>query len=115
MALSETIVAADLGPPYIGLQGAGDHPHRRRLAGAVGTEEREDLAAFDLEVDLVDGEEAAETAFKGAELEQGVEHPSIPLPSAVHCYLILSFTSASLALPAKAGWRSGRSDRVVCP
>src|SRR5262249_39194584 len=34
---------------------AGEHPHRRRLAGAVGTEERDDFAARDVEADVVDG------------------------------------------------------------
>ena len=37
-----------------------EHPHHGRLAGAVGAEQSEDLAATDLEVDLVDGGESAE-------------------------------------------------------
>ncbi len=37
-----------------------EHPHDRRLAGAVGAEQSEDLAATDFEVDLVDRGERAE-------------------------------------------------------
>jgi hypothetical protein len=39
---------------------AADHPHRARLAGAVGPEEAERLAAADLDVDAVDRGEVAE-------------------------------------------------------
>ena len=41
-------------------QQAGQHPDRRRLAGAVRAEEAEDAAAGDVEADRVDGGEAAE-------------------------------------------------------
>ena len=40
-------------------QQRGQHPHRRRLAGAVRAEEAVDLALRDLEVDAVDGVNAA--------------------------------------------------------
>src|SRR5262249_19908112 len=39
---------------------ASDHPHRRRLAGAVGTQESQDLAARHGEADVVDGGDRAE-------------------------------------------------------
>ena len=42
---------------------AGQDAHRRRLAGAVGAEEAEDLAALDAEADVVDGGDAA-VAFR---------------------------------------------------
>ena len=38
------------------------HPHRRRLAGAVGAEQRDDLALRDFEADVVDGDAGAEVA-----------------------------------------------------
>ena len=38
----------------------GDHPQRRRLAAARRAEQREELAAADLEVEVVDGHEVAE-------------------------------------------------------
>ena len=37
----------------------GEHPDRRRLAGAVGAEQAEHLAGADLEVDALDGLDAA--------------------------------------------------------
>ena len=45
--------------PVDGRHVAGQDPHRRRLAGAVGPEEAEDLALVDAEADVVDGGEAA--------------------------------------------------------
>ena len=41
-------------------RGAADHPHRRGLAGAVGTKEPERLAPGDVEVDSIDRRERAE-------------------------------------------------------
>ena len=38
---------------------AGQHPHDRRLAGAVRAEQRDDLAVRNVERDLVDGDERA--------------------------------------------------------
>ena len=40
-------------------QQRGEHQHRRRLAGAVRAQEAVDLARRDLEVDAVDGADAA--------------------------------------------------------
>src|SRR5205823_11322414 len=42
---------------------AGQYPHRRRLAGAVGAEKAEDFASFDAEADVVDRGNAA-VAFR---------------------------------------------------
>ena len=53
-----------------GRRGAADHPHRRRLAGAVGSEEAERLAAVDLDVDAVDGGEVAEALDQAACFDQ---------------------------------------------
>ena len=50
---------------------AADHPHRRRLAGAVRSEEPERLAAVDLDVDPVDGREVAEPLDEPARFDQG--------------------------------------------
>ena len=46
-------------------QQAGQHLHRRGLAAAVGPEKAEDLAALDLEADVVDGGEVAEARGSG--------------------------------------------------
>ena len=44
-----------MAPPLRGVLEAQQGPDHRRLAGAVGAEEAEDLARFDLEADLVQG------------------------------------------------------------
>jgi hypothetical protein len=49
------VAAAELDSPIVRPLEAGDQPERRRLAGARRTEEREELAGADLEVDPVDG------------------------------------------------------------
>ena len=45
----------------IGLQRTGEHPHGRRLAGAVGPEKSDDLAHIDLEVEVFHGDEFTES------------------------------------------------------
>ena len=49
---------------------AADHPHRRALAGAVRPEEAERLAALDVEVDAVDGDELAEALDEAARVDR---------------------------------------------
>ena len=53
---------------------AGDHPHRGRLARAVRTEEAEDLAARDVDVDAAHGLELAEALAQAAGLYETVPH-----------------------------------------
>ena len=43
----------------MGFKQRGQDPHGRRLARAVGADEAEHVAAIELEVDLVDGEQLA--------------------------------------------------------
>src|SRR3546814_7114149 len=52
------------------LEQAGQHLHRRRLAAAVRTQEAEDLAALDPEIDLVDRGEIAEATGKSLGLNR---------------------------------------------
>ena len=47
---------------FAGRQQAGQHFHRRGLAAAVGADKAEDLAAPDVEIDMIDGGEIAEAA-----------------------------------------------------
>ena len=49
---------------------AADHPHRRRLARAVRPEEAERLAALEVEVDPVDGDEVVEALDQTARLDE---------------------------------------------
>jgi hypothetical protein len=59
-------------PSAGGPQERGEHPHRRRLAGAVRTEKPVDLPRGDLEVDAVDGLDAAlELARQLVRLDRG--------------------------------------------
>src|SRR4029077_6336995 len=61
--LVEDVEPGDNRFAFRGRHVAGQNPHRRRLAGAVGAEEPEDLAALDAEADVVDGGHAA-VAFR---------------------------------------------------
>ena len=54
-ALAHHVVAGDLRGPRRRLDQRGQHPERRRLAGAVGAEEGDELAVADLEVEAADG------------------------------------------------------------
>jgi hypothetical protein len=61
-----------------------EHAHGRRLAGAVGTEEAVDLAGRDLEIDPVDGLQAAlELALQPDDLDRG------DAPMLLHAQLVL--------------------------
>src|SRR5262249_30147413 len=53
--LIEDVEARDEGLAVGGRHVAGQYPHRRRFAGAVGPEKAENLASLDLEADVVDG------------------------------------------------------------
>ena len=54
-----------------GLRHAADHPHRRRLPRAVGSEEAERFTGLDPEVDAVDRDEVAEAFADLRPLDQG--------------------------------------------
>src|SRR5690606_24095740 len=54
--LLEDVEAVDLRAALRRRQEAGEDLHRRRLAGAVGPEEAEDLALLDGEVEVGDGD-----------------------------------------------------------
>ncbi len=59
LRLALHVVVVDDDPAGRGLQQPGNHSHRRRLAGAVRTEEAVDLAGLDAEADAIDGLELA--------------------------------------------------------
>ena len=52
-------LAADIGLAVVGVEQRGDHPHRRGFARSVGTDEPEDIAIVELEVDFVGGDQVA--------------------------------------------------------
>jgi hypothetical protein len=58
--LAADVVAEDLGMPAVDRQQRGQHLQHRGLAGAIGAEHAEDLAAAYLQVDAVDGALVAE-------------------------------------------------------
>ena len=65
------VEAGDAGVAAGRAQQRDEHPHRRRLAGAVGAEESVDLAGRDREVDAVDGPHAAlELAFQSDDFDR---------------------------------------------
>jgi hypothetical protein len=55
VGLGADVVSEDLGPATVEGEEGGKHLEHGRLAGAVGSEDAEDLASVDLEVDAVDG------------------------------------------------------------
>ena len=57
--LARHVLAAEEDLAGVGLLEARDHAQGRRLARARGPEHREELAAGDLEVDMVDGDDVA--------------------------------------------------------
>src|SRR4029453_2920340 len=56
-ALSHELDAAAGHPPVLGLEQTGDRLQRRRLAGAVGAEERDDLPLGDFQRESLEDEE----------------------------------------------------------
>ena len=66
-------VAADVGLAPGGVQQRGENPHRRRLAGAVGADEAEHVAAIELQVDRLDGEQLAVFLRQVAGFDHGGE------------------------------------------
>ena len=68
--LGDHVVARDPRRAAGGAQQRGQHPYRRRLAGAVWTQEGVDLTLGNLEVDAVDGPDAAlELAFEPCDVD----------------------------------------------
>ncbi len=61
------VVAGDRSPAAGRQQQRRQHPHGRRLAGAVGAEEAVDFALRDLEVDALHGPDLAEGAFEAGD------------------------------------------------
>src|SRR5262249_18638541 len=77
--------AVDGGGPAVGGEAARDDPQRRRLAGAVGAEEADDLAALDGEADAVEGDRRAVAFDEGGDLDHGaiMPDPARPRPSSL--------------------------------
>src|SRR6266404_6123891 len=89
--------------PLVGMHVAGDAVEERGLAGAVGTDEADDLARLDGERDLLVGEQAAEALRGGLDAQQrrhGIRAPAPAWPGGA------GETSAPTA--ARAGRWAGR-------
>ena len=65
------IGAGELDAPLVGQLEAGDQAQCRRLAGARWPEEREELAAGDVQRDAADGGEGAEALDEPGEADVG--------------------------------------------
>ena len=79
---SRDALAREREPPFGRLVEAGDAVEHRRLAGAVRADQRGDVAAADLERQVVDGDEAAEAHRQMFDDEQGIGLPAHqPCPS----------------------------------
>src|SRR5436309_3432235 len=90
----------------IGLERSEQHLDQRRLAGAVFTEQRVDLALRDVEVDVIARRQRAENLRKAANLEQ-VRPVMICTHSASHpvTRICSVFPLVSYARPASVGKR----------
>src|SRR5262249_54123727 len=66
--LFEDVEPRDEGLAFGGRHVAGQNPHGRRLAGAVGAEEAEDFAPLDAEADVVDRGDAPVTLREALDL-----------------------------------------------
>ena len=63
----------------VGRMGAREHAHQRRLAGAVATDEGDDLAGVEVDADAVDGVDAAEGHADVAHLDERDRPPVAPV------------------------------------
>src|SRR4029077_9935779 len=64
VGLGHDVVAGDAGVPSCWFEQRRQHADDGALAGAVGTEESEDRAVVDLEVDAIDRLHVAEVAYQ---------------------------------------------------
>src|SRR5690606_14379149 len=69
--------AADLDPPRTRRENAGDHPQRGSLAGSVGTQEAEQLAPLDVEVERAHRLELAVPLLHVVEPDHGASPSSV--------------------------------------
>ena len=98
-----------------GLFEPADHPERRGLAAARRAEEREELALFDLEVDVIDRDDVFERLGDPFEADGGhVRHHVIqPPPVPVWAHLNASTRTSSPASSSASGIPSGARSRIT--
>ena len=82
VALADDVVAGDVGAAAGRLGERAEHVDRRRLAGAVGAEEAEDLAAGDVEADAAHGLDLAEGLSEVLDVDRELCH-IVAVPSAM--------------------------------
>ena len=70
LGLARQGVAEDLDRALVGQRLGGEHPHRRRLAGAVGPEQPEADSRRDHQVQAVHGGDLAEALDHAAQLDR---------------------------------------------
>ena len=76
------VVAVDQQAARIGSLEAGQQPQQRGLATARSAQQREQLAARDVQIDLVDGSDGAEALGQAFYPDDGVAHR--PVFTVVH-------------------------------
>ncbi len=80
---SGDVVRTEADAAGIGRQVAREQVDERRLAGAVRADDAMDLARRQLEIDTVDGDEAAEAPRQSLDPEGRLKHPPAPAPAGV--------------------------------
>src|SRR5690606_26393387 len=100
---------------------AADGHHQRRLAGAVGADQRDDLAAVDVDVDAAQRDDLAVIGLDPAHGQQRaprrVAHrpsPALPLPTTLPLALPLPLPAAG-AVPASVFAWPTQSSRSMRP
>ena len=81
LGIADDVDAGDDGGAGVGAGEGREHVDGRRLAGAVGAEEREDLAAGDLEVETVEDDLASERLSQAPDVDGGGCHRMASLRS----------------------------------
>ncbi len=71
VGLVDHVVSSDAGATGVWAQERREHPHHRRLARAVGTEEGDDCPCLDAEVERVDRGEVTEALRQSVRLDCG--------------------------------------------
>ena len=111
-------VAEHVISPAVGERLRGEHPHRRRLAGAVGAEQPEADAGRDLEVEAVDRGDLPEPLDGAAELDRRLRlgHvPSVETPPGVQTlpHSCQGFGETLVGCPGMRDFLAATRERVV--
>src|SRR5918992_2888158 len=105
------VVAADQHLALVGPFEAGDQAKRRRLPTARWAEQRQELAAVDVEIEPVDGDDVVEALRHATELDVELAHATRSPLRASSASLALTASQSSIRCEGSSGWRPVSSRR----